>query len=192
LIFPFLFNLSGFVFNFLGWGCVIFTENIPLCYCLQSVLLKTWIFSVTKDNNGVQIFPIYPNNNSMSAISRENVQIILISEIKVYIKVQLVLSVWKKTSLSKSGYWEASRPVWCELLSTKPQYISAFLKVEPQFKQTNKQTNSCRQFQKTFVQCTNSTPVLMCQGRLLGGCSPVLQLQFIFWPVPLLVYIIES
>jgi hypothetical protein len=107
--FLFFLILSGFVLNFLGWGCVIFTENIPLCYCLQSVLLKTWIFSVTKDNNGVQIFPIYPNNNSMSAISRENVQIILISYNKVYIKVQLVLSVWKKTSLSKSGYPQLCR-----------------------------------------------------------------------------------
>ena len=107
LIFPFLFNLPGFVLIFVGWGCVIFTENIPLCYCLQSALLKTWIFSVTKDNNGVQIFPIYPNNNSMCAISRDNVEIILISDIKINIKVQLVLSVWKKTSLSKSGYWHA-------------------------------------------------------------------------------------
>ena len=43
----------------------------------------------------------------MCAISRDNVQIILISDIKVYIKVQLVLSVWKKPSLSKSGYWQA-------------------------------------------------------------------------------------
>ena len=62
-------------------------------------------FSATKDNNGIQIFPIYQNNNSMCAISRDNVQIILLSDIKVYIKVQLVLSVWEKTSLSKSGYW---------------------------------------------------------------------------------------
>ena len=61
-------------------------------------------FSATKDNNGVQIFLIYPNNNSMCAISRDNVQIILISDIKVHIKVQLVLSVWKKPLLSKSGY----------------------------------------------------------------------------------------
>jgi hypothetical protein len=75
---------------------MIFTENIPLCYCLQSVLLKMCIFSVTKDNNGVQIFLIYPNNNSICAISRDNVQIILISDIKVYIKVQL--------TISKSGY----------------------------------------------------------------------------------------
>ena len=43
----------------------------------------------------------------MCAISRDNVQIILISDIKVYIKVQLVLSVWKEMSLSKSGYWQA-------------------------------------------------------------------------------------
>jgi hypothetical protein len=102
LIFPFLFNLSGFVLNFLGWGCVIFTENILLCYCLQAVLPKTWFFSVTKDNNDVQIFSIYPNNDLMCAISRDNVKIILISDIRVYIKVQLVLSVWKKMSLSKS------------------------------------------------------------------------------------------
>jgi hypothetical protein len=61
-------------------------------------------FRATKDNNGVQIFLIYPNNDLMCAISRDNVQIILISDIKVFIKVQLVFSVWKKTSLSKSGY----------------------------------------------------------------------------------------
>ena len=63
-------------------------------------------FSATKDNNGVQIFLIYPNNNSMCAISKDNVQFILISDIKAYIKVQLVLSVWKKTLLCKSGYWQ--------------------------------------------------------------------------------------
>ena len=53
-------------------------------------------FSATKDNNGVQIFLIYPNNDSMCVISWDNVYIILISELKVYIKVQLVSSVRDK------------------------------------------------------------------------------------------------
>ena len=51
------------------------------------------IFWFTQINNGVQIFRFTQNNDSKCVICRNKVQIILISEIKAYLKVQLLLSV---------------------------------------------------------------------------------------------------
>ena len=54
-------------------------------------------FGGTKDNNGVQNFPIYPNNDSKCAFSGDNIYIYYAVKLKfICIKLQLVLIVRHK------------------------------------------------------------------------------------------------
>lgn len=63
----FLFKMSGFIF-------LLFTAVSLLNEVARSVYMKSVpFFSVSKVNNGVQKFLIYPNNYSKCAISRDDV-----------------------------------------------------------------------------------------------------------------------
>ena len=62
-----------------------------------------------KHNNVVQNFAIRSNYDSKCAISGEDIS----HEVKVYTKLQLVLSVRDTTSLSKSGYSEVFQNKKC-------------------------------------------------------------------------------